>query len=173
MAKRISQSSINWASLAERVPPQQKTNFLSFKSRSDKYVRALLANPEASPKIDWAAYRSKIPNAAMVDSFQKAYESLKIPYPTDTVSAEVDKLRSQISSEVATFKKDSEHRIAKHQSEVDRIKSLLPYAQMTMEDFYDAHPDIAIDTLNRPTFWPHDEESQPGYVDPNAREDDH
>lgn len=27
---------------------------------------------------------------------------------------------------------------------------------MTMEDFKDAHPDIALDAINKPTFWPHD-----------------
>lgn len=172
-AKRISQSSINWAALSERVPPQQKDKFLAFKSRTDKYVRAMLANPEQSPKIDWAVYKSKIPNVALVETFQKQYEALKVPYPVDTLSAEVDKLRTKVQADIVNFKKESEERIVQHKAEVERIKGLLPYGQMTMEDFKDAHPELALDPLNKPTFWPHDEDIQPGYVDPNEKEDDH
>lgn len=172
MAKRITQSNINWAGLAERVPASQKTNFLTFKGRSDKYLRAMFANPEQAPKINWAAYKNKIPNAALVDSFQKSYESLKVPYPADTVSAEVDKLRQQVSTEIAKFKKESDVRITEYKTEIDRIKALLPYGQMTMEDYAEAHPDQALDPLNKPTFWPHDEDIQPGYVDPSGKEEE-
>lgn len=31
-----------------------------------------------------------------------------------------------------------------------------------MEDFKDAHPDLALDPLNRPTIFPHFPEYQPG-----------
>lgn len=165
-SKRIAQSSVNWSALAERVPPHQKTNFIAFKSRADKYLRAVQANPEQSPKLDWTLYKNRIATPGLVDSFQKAYESLKIPYPADPLSADVDKLRAQVKSQIESFKKESDARIAKSQAEIERIKGLLPYAQMTMEDYYDAHPEDAIDTLNNPTLWPHDAESQPDYVDP-------
>jgi len=41
-SRRIAASSINWAALAERVPPTQRTNFTAFKSKSDKYLRRLV-----------------------------------------------------------------------------------------------------------------------------------
>lgn len=172
MAKRIAQSSINWSALAERVPASQKAQFLTFKGRSDKYLRAVLDNPEQSPKIDWSAYKHKIPNAALVDSFQKSYESLKIPYPADNVTPEVEKLRQKVTAKIASFKKESEVRIAEHKSEIARIQALLPYGQMTMEDFYEAHPEEAIDTIKNPTFWPHDADIQPGYVDPSGKQEE-
>lgn len=158
-SKRIAQSGVNWSNLAERVPPNQKTHFTVFKARSDKYLRSVLANPAESPKIDWAAYKSKIPNAALVESFQKSYEALKIPYPADTLSAQVEENRKKATEMIATFKRESEQRIAEHSKEMERIKALLPYDQMTMEDFADAHPELALDPLNNPTFWPHDEET--------------
>lgn len=34
-----------------------------------------------------------------------------------------------------------------------------------MEDFKDAYPDIALDTINNPTFWPHDKDEQIDYRD--------
>lgn len=38
-AKRLTQSSINWAALAERVPEHQKAQYIAFKSKSDGYLR--------------------------------------------------------------------------------------------------------------------------------------
>lgn len=40
---------------------------------------------------------------------------------------------------------------------------------MTMEDVYDAYPDQALDSLNKPTFWPHTPDEQEGYVDPEKQ----
>lgn len=165
-ARRITQSSINWSALAERVPPNQKTNFLAFKSRSDKYLRSVLANPEQSPKIDWAYYKGRVAVPAIVDTFQKSYEALNVPYPADNVTNQVEAQRKEVLSEIEKFKRESEARIAEHKKELERIKGLLPYDQMTLEDFKDAHPDLALDPLNRPTFWPHSPEEQPDYVEP-------
>lgn len=46
---------------------------------------------------------------------------------------------------------------------MERLKALLPYESMTLEDFHDAHPDLALDAVNKPTFWPHTPEEQLGY----------
>lgn len=164
-ARRVAQSSINWSALAERVPVEQKTQFIAFKSRSDKYLRAVLDNPAESPKIDWAFYKSKVAVAGLVDTFQKNFEALKVPFPADTLTSQVDALRKEYQSDIEQYKNESNLRIAEHQKELERIKSLLPYDQMTLEDFRDAHPDQALDPLNRPTFWPHGPEDQPGYVE--------
>lgn len=165
-ARRITQSSINWSALAERVPPNQKNSFIAFKSRSDKYLRSVLANPEQSPKIDWAYYKNRVAVPGLVDTFQKSYEALKVPYPADNLTVQVEAQRKEIIGEIEQFKKESEQRIAEHQKELERIKSLLPYDQMTLEDFRDAHPELALDPINRPTFWPHTPEEQPDYIEP-------
>ncbi|XP_058833588.1 ATP synthase subunit d, mitochondrial-like [Topomyia yanbarensis] len=159
-SRRIAQSSINWAALAERVPPNQKTNLTAFKSMSDKYLRSVLANPETPPKMDWAFYQKNVPIAGMVEKFQKAYESLQIPYPADTLTSQVEAQEKQVLQEVAQFIKDSESRIAEYQAQIATTKSLLPFDQMTMEDFRDAYPDQALDPINRPTYWPHTPEDQ-------------
>ena len=160
-AKRVATSSVNWSALAERVPPSQKTNFLAFKTKSDKYLRSVQANPEVAPKIDWSFYKSKVALPGLVDSFQKSYESLNIPYPKDNLSASVEDQRKEITNDIAQFKNQSNERIQNHIKELEKIKSLLPYSEMTMEDFADAHPDLALDPINKPTFWPHQPEDQP------------
>ncbi|KAF2900763.1 hypothetical protein ILUMI_05416 [Ignelater luminosus] len=172
-AKRVAKSSIDWAALAERVPPHQKGQFTQFKSKSDLYLRRVLANPESPPAIDWAAYKAHVKVAGMVDEFQKQYSALQIPYPPDTVSAQVDALEKEIKNDIAKFKTESNTRIEEYKKQLAYIASLLPYDQMTMEDFKDSFPEQALDPINKPTFWPHNPEDQLDYVDKDAPADEH
>ncbi|XP_045495686.1 ATP synthase subunit d, mitochondrial [Colias croceus] len=169
MAKRIAQSSINWAALAERVPPNQKANLAAFKLKSDTYLRRVLANPPEAPKINWSQYKAAIAIPGMVDNFQKQYEALKIPYPADTQTSQIEAQWAEIQKEIQAFIKESNANISKYENEIAETKALLPFDQMTMEDFRDAYPELAIDPINKPTFWPHDEENQLDYVDPDQK----
>ncbi|XP_066991399.1 ATP synthase subunit d, mitochondrial [Anabrus simplex] len=162
-AKRITQVTIDWAALAERVPPSQKAMFVAFKTKSDLYLRRMMANPEVPPKIDWEYYKSRIAVKGMVEDFQKQYDALKIPYPADKVTPEIEAQEKQTAKEIADFIKESNLRIANFEAEVKKLRSLIPFEQMTMEDFRDAFPDQALDPINRPTFWPHTPEEQLGY----------
>ncbi|VVC99029.1 ATP synthase subunit d, mitochondrial [Leptidea sinapis] len=168
MAKRIAQSSINWTAIAERVPANQKTNLAAFKLKSDTYLRRVLANPEEAPKINWAHYKSAVAVPGMVDNFQKQYEALKIPYPQDTVTSQIEAQWVEIKKEIDAFIRESNANIAKCEQEIAETKALLPFDQMTMEDFRDAYPEQALDPINRPTFWPHEPEDQLNYVDPES-----
>lgn len=165
-ARRISQSAVNWAGIAERVHPSQRLQFNTFKGKSDKYLRAVLANPEEAPKIDWAMYKKNVAVAGMVDSFQKSYEALKIPYPADNVSSQVDAQAKEVDSEIQKFVSDSNARIEGFKKELAHLNSLLPFSQMTMEDFRDSYPNEALDPINKPTYWPHTPEEQPGMEPP-------
>lgn len=119
-----------------------------------------------APKIDWAKYKQSVPVAGMVDNFQKHYESLTVPYPADNVSAQVEQQRAQVLKDIEEFKNASNTRIAQQQKELAHLQSLLPYDQMTMEDFADSFPDKALDPINKPTFWPHDKAEQEPRVVP-------
>lgn len=66
---------------------------------------------------------------------------------------------------VAKFLEESKQRIIQYDSEAARLKSLLPFDQMTMEDFAEAYPDQAL-TTDKPSIWPHSPEDQPD--DPNV-----
>lgn len=161
--RRIAKSSIDWAALAERVPANQKTNFTLFKTKSDKYLRSVMANPETVPTIDWAYYKKRVAIAGLVDNFQKQYESVKVPYPVDNVSSKVDAQRQQVQVEIKNFVSESKARIGNLQNEIAHLQSLLPFEQMTMEDYRDSFPDKALDAINKPTFWPHTAEEQDGF----------
>ncbi|CAG9771052.1 unnamed protein product [Ceutorhynchus assimilis] len=167
-SKRIAQSAINWSAIAERVPEHQRSNFLAFKAKSDGYLRRVTSQPEKPPAINWDFYKQKVPIAGMVDEFQKKYSALSIPFPPDTVSPQIDSQEKEIKAEIEKFKAESNANIAEYKKQIAHIASLLPYDQMTLEDYRDAHPEDALDPINRPTFWPHNPEEQPGYKEEQA-----
>ncbi|XP_018306153.1 ATP synthase subunit d, mitochondrial [Mycetomoellerius zeteki] len=151
---------INWSALAEKIPETEKTAFAAFKSKSDQYLRRMNANPEAPPKIDWAYYKKSIPIAGLVDKFQKEYESVKVPYPVDKYTSEIEAEEKKVHIKIEEFITESNQRITTANKEIDRIKSLLPFSEMTMEDFRNAYPEYAINN-DKPTVWPHTPEVQP------------
>ncbi|CAG9856198.1 unnamed protein product [Phyllotreta striolata] len=163
-AKRITKSAINWTALSERVPESQRTQFLAFKAKSDTYLRRVMANPETPPAIDWTFYKSKVPVPGMVEEFQKQYTSINIPYPPDTVKPQLDALEKEIKQDIEKFKSESNARIEEYKKQLAHLASLIPYDQMTMEDYRDAFPETALDPINRPTMWPHTPEEQHDYV---------
>lgn len=61
---------------------------------------------------------------------------------------------------VANFLQESNQRIVEYRAEGDKLKAMIPFDQMTMEDFAEAYPNEAI-SHDRPTIWPHSPEYQP------------
>lgn len=104
---------------------------------------SVVANPEVAPKIDWAFYKSKVAVPGLVDSFQKSYEAVKISYPTDNLTSQIETQEKQVKADIEQFKSGSAVRIAEHQKSIEHLKSLIPYDQMTMEDYHDAFPDVS------------------------------
>ncbi|XP_023228615.1 ATP synthase subunit d, mitochondrial-like [Centruroides sculpturatus] len=153
-ARRIGRSAIDWAAFVERVPENQKSFFQAFKIRSDEYIRRVNSYPENPPAIDWEFYRKRIAMPGIVNEFEKAYNSLKVPYPTEKTIPEIDAQEKASEKKVEEFIKASNERIAKYQKELDSLKAIIPFEEMTMEDFYDAFPQYALNPKN-PTFWPH------------------
>ncbi|XP_014206573.1 ATP synthase subunit d, mitochondrial [Copidosoma floridanum] len=164
-ASRRAIKAINWAALTERIHESERNTLTAFKAKSDLYLRQLQANPENPPKIDWSFYKKKIATPALVDKFQKEYESLSIPYPQDKYSSLIDEQEKLGQEHVKKFISESNERIEKFKKELEHLGSLLKYGEMTMEDFAEAHPDLALDPINRPTIFPHTPDVQPDAED--------
>uniref|UniRef100_A0A023G4M7 ATP synthase subunit d, mitochondrial n=1 Tax=Amblyomma triste TaxID=251400 RepID=A0A023G4M7_AMBTT len=154
-ARRIAKSSVDWAAFAERVPANQKVFFQALKSKSDGYVRRVLSLPENPPPIDFAMYRARLGNPALVEKFEKEYKAFTVPYPKEHVSPEIDAQERAAKEEVEAFILESKERIENYKKELARYEAMIPAVHMTMEDFYDYFPDQKIDVDN-PTHWPHD-----------------
>jgi len=164
-ARRVTASSINWTAMAERVPEKQRPNFLAFKAKTDSYLRRVNANPAEAPKLDFSSYKSKIPIAGLVESFQKQYESYKVPYPSENLTAKIAEQEKQAAAEIKEFIAHSNQRIQAHEATLAKWAAALPYEDMTLEEYCEAHPDVAWNP-EKPTFWPHNPEEQLDYVEP-------
>ncbi|KAJ2953314.1 hypothetical protein O0L34_g900 [Tuta absoluta] len=162
MAK-FTKSAINWVEMEKLVPAEQKANFLAFKGKSVAYLRRVLANPPEPPKIDWEMYKKTVPVEGLVEKFKSQYEELKVPYPADTLTKEIDAQWVKLQVEVEKFVSERQKDIENATKELTRIKALPKFEDMTMETFYDLYPDQALKPVERPTFWPHNPEEQPGY----------
>lgn len=55
------------------------------------------------PKINWDEYKKTIPDKALVDKFMSEYNSLKVPYPEDKLSVEVDKQWAALQPEIKKY----------------------------------------------------------------------
>jgi len=157
------------------VPETEKAAYSTLKSKYDGYLRRMTELPESQLKIDWALYKKQVPIPGMVDKFQKEYEALKVPYPTDNYSSSLDALEAEASAHVKKFIEESNQRISELQDEAATLKAMLPFDQMTLEDFAEAYPDVAIN-IDKPTIWPHTEDMQPddrNVATPMPKPDEH
>ncbi|CAK9796762.1 ATP synthase subunit d, mitochondrial [Anthophora plagiata] len=171
MARRALQA-INWSALAERIPESERTALAAFKSKSDKYLQRLMAYPEALPKIEWSYYKNTISTPGLVDKFQQQYESISVPYPADKYTAAIDNEQKEAAAKIQKFIQDVNVSIDAAEAELNKLKAMIPYEEMTMDDFMDAHPTVFMRT-DKVTTWPHTEESQEDLNDDTPDEENH
>ncbi|XP_076757620.1 ATP synthase subunit d, mitochondrial [Xylocopa sonorina] len=162
---------INWSALAERLPESERATFSAFKSNSDKYLQRMMANPETMPQIDWAYYRKAVITPGLVDKFQKEYEALSIPYPQDKYTEKIDIEQQEMAKKIESFNQQANEAIAKMKTGLDEVAGMIPFAEMTMEDYRDAYPEGFMRT-DIATTWPHTEESQEDLDDDSPDDED-
>jgi len=167
-ARRIANSSINWTAFAERIPESQRPQFLAFKAKSDGYLRRVNANPAEPPKLDFSAYKGKVAIPGLVETFQKQYEALKIPYPTENLTPKIEGQKTEMAAKIKAFVAESNDRIKNYHAQVAEFDKIIPYEEMTMQEFAEYHPELVVDTVNNPTLWPHVAEAQIGYKEEGA-----
>ncbi|MFH4981955.1 hypothetical protein AB6A40_008664 [Gnathostoma spinigerum] len=82
-AKRVAFSSVNWKALADRLTSKHAAELSALKGQNSHFSGIISLLPADLPKYDFAALKKEMPShAAIIDSLQKQYESLKIPYGT-------------------------------------------------------------------------------------------
>nr|XP_018904788.1 PREDICTED: ATP synthase subunit d, mitochondrial-like [Bemisia tabaci] len=157
--KRFLKSSVNWAALAERMADSpQKPEFLAFKAKCDSYFQKVAALPDEPPKIDWKQYKSVSPE--IVDSFQKQYESFKVPYPEDKYSHIYDSAAEESKVTVEKFQAFCRLGISRANEHLTIWKAMPPIESMSLGEFGEWLPTFLPDFVERPTFWPHTPEFQ-------------
>ncbi|XP_038063868.1 ATP synthase subunit d, mitochondrial-like [Patiria miniata] len=153
-ARRVGQKAIDWAAFAERVPPNQKSQFNALKSKADALTSRLMSMPEQPKAIDWAHYKKAVPVAGLVDKFQKQFDEVKVPYPLDTASAKIEQQSKEMDTMSADFKKGSEQRIGQYEKEILKFKTMIPFEEMTVEEQEEYFPQMEERKKKYP-WWPH------------------
>ncbi|XP_030317461.1 ATP synthase subunit d, mitochondrial [Calypte anna] len=152
--RRAAIKAIDWVAFGERVPANQKAMFNALKTRSDALSARLAALPEKPPEIDWAHYKAVVAKAGMVDEFQKKFSALKVPEPVDTQSAKIDAQEKEAAKSAAEYVQASQARVAQYEQQLQKFKNMIPFDQMTLEDYHDAFPETRLDKEKYP-YWPH------------------
>nr|XP_020661973.1 ATP synthase subunit d, mitochondrial [Pogona vitticeps]XP_020661974.1 ATP synthase subunit d, mitochondrial [Pogona vitticeps]XP_020661975.1 ATP synthase subunit d, mitochondrial [Pogona vitticeps] len=152
--RRAAIKAIDWAAFAERVPPNQKAQFIALKSRSDALAAKLASLPDTPPTIDWAFYRTAVAKPGLVDEFEKKFKALKVPEPVDTQTAKIDVQEREAAKDAAAFIQASKERVVKYEKELQKYKNMVPFENMTLEEYYEAFPETKMDKEKYP-YWPH------------------
>ncbi|XP_061472106.1 ATP synthase subunit d, mitochondrial [Rhineura floridana] len=152
--RRVTLKAIDWMAFAERVPPNQKPMFNALKTRSDALSAKLTSLPETPSAIDWAFYKASVAKAGMVDEFEKKFKALKVPEPVDTQTAKIDVQEKEANKSAAAYIQASKERVVEYEKELQKLKNMIPFDQMTIDDYYEAFPECRPDKEKYP-YWPH------------------
>jgi len=156
-SKRVATTALDWSVLGSKIHATQKNSFVALKVKVDKHMRTVNSLPESLPAIDFSLYKNKVAVPGMVETFEKSYAGLQIPYPTDQGKiAEIDAQAVESKSNFNKFVDESNTRISGFKVELSKWEAMKPVEEMNLEEALDQGLPFVVDP-SKPTGWPHTE----------------
>ncbi|KAI8512155.1 ATP synthesis coupled proton transport [Branchiostoma belcheri] len=152
--RRAAVKAIDWIAFAERVPPNQKAQFTALKAKSDAIYSKYLSTPEKPAAINFAFYKSRLANPALVDEFEQKFNAVKVPEPADTYTAGLEEAQKKAQADVQKFIAESNARIKGYEEQAAVYNNMPPTELMTYDDVFAAFPEMKPDKEKYP-IWPH------------------
>ncbi|PWS22148.1 hypothetical protein DKP78_19905, partial [Enterococcus faecium] len=88
------------------------------------------------------------------DDFEKKFAALTIPEPVDTETTKIDAQEQEANKSAAEYIQASKARVVQYEAELEKLKNMIPFDQMTIEDLNEAFPETKLDKQKYP-YWPH------------------
>ncbi|KAJ3615227.1 hypothetical protein NHX12_018795 [Muraenolepis orangiensis] len=153
-ARRATLKAIDWVAFAERIPANQRGMFNALKTRSDAIAAKLVSLPEKPAVIDWSFYKTAVAKAGMVAEFEKKFNALQIPEAVDTQTSVVNAQEAEANKTALLYIEASKTRVSEFETRLDKLKNMVPFDQMTIDDLNDTFPETKLDKVKYP-YWPY------------------
>ncbi|EPQ07069.1 ATP synthase subunit d, mitochondrial [Myotis brandtii] len=141
--RKLALKTTDWVAFGEIIPQNQKT--IANTLRNETLTSRLATLSKKPPAIDWAYFKANVGKAGLVDDFEKKFNALKVPVPEDKYSTMVDAEEKDVKRSCAEFVSLSKTRIEQYEKELEKMKNIIPFDQMTIEDLNEVFPETKSD----------------------------